>query len=96
MAPFSRKATQPATGDLTPALPNAHEKKGHDSVSPSDSRVEYAIDQPVAVVDEATEKKLMRKLDMRLIPMVMWMYLMSFMDRVSIGNARYVVLLIYG
>lgn len=92
MAPFFRKAIQPATGDLTPALPDANEKKGHDSDSPSDSRVEYAIDQPI-VVDEATEKKLMRKLDLRLIPMVMWMYLMSFMDRVSIGNARHVILI---
>lgn len=88
MARFFQKAAQPATGDLTPTLPDAHEKKGHESDSPSDSQIEHAIHQPV-VVDDATEKKLMRKLDLRLIPMVMWMYLMSFMDRVSIGNARY-------
>lgn len=33
------------------------------------------------LVDEITERKLMRKLDLRIIPMVMWIYLMNFMDR---------------
>lgn len=33
------------------------------------------------VVDAETEKKLLRKLDIRIIPMVMWIYLMNFMDR---------------
>lgn len=37
--------------------------------------------QDVPVVDPETEKKLIRKLDLHIIPMVMWMYLMSFMDR---------------
>ncbi|KIV97200.1 hypothetical protein PV10_00977 [Exophiala mesophila] len=40
------------------------------------------------VVDLETEKKILRKLDIRIIPMVMWIYLMNFMDRVNIGNAR--------
>ncbi|KAI7677742.1 hypothetical protein KC322_g15120, partial [Hortaea werneckii] len=31
---------------------------------------------------------LIRKLDIRILPMIMWMYLMSFMDRVIIGAAR--------
>ena len=80
--------THPATGDLTPYLPSTYEKKDDtDSGTPSISRIENASSEPVTV-DQATEKALMRKLDKRLIPMVMWMYLMSFMDRVSIGNAR--------
>lgn len=33
------------------------------------------------VVDKMTERKLMRKLDLRIVPMVMWIYLMNFMDR---------------
>jgi len=41
-----------------------------------------------SVVDAETEKKLLRKLDIRIVPMVMWIYLMNFMDRVNIGNAR--------
>ncbi|KAJ8116559.1 hypothetical protein OPT61_g2047 [Boeremia exigua] len=39
-------------------------------------------------VDAETEKRLLRKLDMRIIPMICWIYLMNFMDRVNIGNAR--------
>jgi hypothetical protein len=35
----------------------------------------------LAVVDAATEKRLLRKLDMRVIPMICWIYLMNFMDR---------------
>ncbi|KAJ4342278.1 hypothetical protein N0V87_001264 [Didymella glomerata] len=34
------------------------------------------------------EKKLVRKLDLHLIPIVMLTYLLSFLDRVNIGNSR--------
>ncbi|KAF7562376.1 hypothetical protein G7046_g1737 [Stylonectria norvegica] len=34
------------------------------------------------------EKKLVRKLDLHIIPLVMGLYLFSFLDRVNIGNAR--------
>ncbi|KAH7322747.1 major facilitator superfamily domain-containing protein [Stachybotrys elegans] len=40
---------------------------------------------PVGDVDE---KKLLRKLDLHLIPLIMGLYLFSFLDRVNIGNAR--------
>jgi len=39
-------------------------------------------------VDAETEKRLLKKLDRRLIPMICWIYLMNFMDRVNIGNGR--------
>jgi hypothetical protein len=39
-------------------------------------------------VDKETERRLLRKLDVRIIPMVCWIYLMNFMDRVNIGNAK--------
>lgn len=32
-------------------------------------------------VDDATERRLLRKLDKRIVPCIMWMYLMNFMDR---------------
>jgi hypothetical protein len=32
-------------------------------------------------IDKETEKKLLRKLDVRIIPMICWIYLMNFMDR---------------
>ncbi|KAF1917602.1 major facilitator superfamily domain-containing protein [Ampelomyces quisqualis] len=41
-----------------------------------------------AAVDKETEKRLLKKLDVRIIPMVCWIYLMNFMDRVNIGNAK--------
>ncbi|KAF5027823.1 hypothetical protein F66182_50 [Fusarium sp. NRRL 66182] len=50
-------------------------------------RVEDASDN-VEYVDKATERAVLRKLDYRIIPMVMWVYLMNMMDRVNIGNAR--------
>lgn len=60
----------------------AHIEKTHDANSPP------VIGQGAELVPKEVEKKLMRKLDLRIIPWAMWMYLMSFMDRVNIGNAR--------
>ena len=34
------------------------------------------------------ERKLMRKIDLRLIPWLSLLYLLSFLDRTSIGNAK--------
>ncbi|KAH7245294.1 major facilitator superfamily domain-containing protein [Fusarium tricinctum] len=42
----------------------------------------------VPFVSEETEKRILTKLDRRIIPCVCWIYLMNFMDRVGIGNAR--------
>ncbi|KXJ93612.1 major facilitator superfamily domain-containing protein [Microdochium bolleyi] len=39
-------------------------------------------------VDEEADKKLLRKCDMHLIPPLMAIYFLSFMDRTNIGNAR--------
>ncbi|EON66979.1 hypothetical protein W97_06095 [Coniosporium apollinis CBS 100218] len=39
-------------------------------------------------IDYIAEKKLVRKLDLYIIPVVMLLYLLSFLDRVNIGNAR--------
>lgn len=41
-----------------------------------------------APVDEQAEKDLLRKLDRWIVPPVMLLYLLSFLDRVNIGNAR--------
>ena len=41
-----------------------------------------------AVIDPAVEKKLIRKLDWRLIPWLCLLYLISFLDRTNIGNAK--------
>jgi len=55
------------------------------------SGIEVVNDVTAAeVVDTYAEKMLVRKLDAYLIPQVMLLYLLSFLDRVNIGNARLV------
>ncbi|KAL8693864.1 MAG: hypothetical protein Q9218_001373 [Villophora microphyllina] len=39
-------------------------------------------------INHVAEKKLVQKLDFHIIPIVMLLYLFSFLDRVNIGNAR--------
>lgn len=38
--------------------------------------------------DDASVKRLVRKIDWRLIPFLALLYLLSFLDRTNIGNAR--------
>ncbi|KAG4267237.1 hypothetical protein FPRO04_04849 [Fusarium proliferatum] len=40
------------------------------------------------VPDTEEEKKLVRKIDLFILPMMWFMYLMSYMDRTNVGNAR--------
>ncbi|CAA9956429.1 hypothetical protein P3342_000048 [Pyrenophora teres f. teres] len=65
------------------------DEKGSDISHTSPSKVEDVEHAGLATtVDAATEKRLLRKLDIRIVPMICWIYLMNFMDRVNIGNAR--------
>jgi len=45
-------------------------------------------DREFAGFDAAREATLLRKMDIRLIPLLALLYLMSFLDRGNIGNAR--------
>jgi len=40
------------------------------------------------VFDEKATRRLVRKIDMRLLPFLALLYLLSFLDRTNIGNAR--------
>ncbi|EXJ86693.1 hypothetical protein A1O3_03646 [Capronia epimyces CBS 606.96] len=40
------------------------------------------------LLDAQAEKRVLRKVDKHVVPLVMVLYLLSFMDRVNIGNAR--------
>ncbi|CAJ2507672.1 Uu.00g088580.m01.CDS01 [Anthostomella pinea] len=51
-----------------------------------DSKSDESIDTPNWAVEE--EKVVRRKLDMQLVPTVTVLYLLCFLDRVNIGNAR--------
>ena len=50
-----------------------------------DDNVETAAGLDVSQVEE---RKLLRKIDLRLIPWLSLLYLLSFLDRTSIGNAK--------
>src|SRR6266536_5328517 len=47
-----------------------------------------SVDSETGEIDHVAEKKLVRKLDIHIVPMVMLAYLLCFLDRVNIGNAR--------
>lgn len=47
-------------------------------------------------VSGVDEKKLLRKLDWWLVPWLSFLYLLSFLDRTSVGNARVSISLITG
>ena len=47
-------------------------------------------------VSGVDEKKLIRKLDLYLVPWLSFLYLLSFLDRTSIGNAKVRVLALRG
>ncbi|PWW72725.1 MFS general substrate transporter [Tuber magnatum] len=60
-----------------------------ESIDSSLGRVQ--LRQPGSVeagTDHGFERKLVRKLDKHIVPMIMLLYLFSFLDRVNIGNAR--------
>ncbi|KAM0457996.1 hypothetical protein ACHAPV_001363 [Trichoderma viride] len=52
------------------------------------SGVETGSDRAVGSFVDIDEKKVLRKMDMRLIPMLAALYLLSFLDRGNIGNAK--------
>ncbi|KAF4965599.1 hypothetical protein FSARC_6621 [Fusarium sarcochroum] len=59
-----------------------------DILSDKEIEAQPRIAQDDVYIDPAAEKALLRKLDMWIVPPVMLLYLLSFLDRVNIGNAR--------
>lgn len=66
--------------ELTPQEPSLLEKQEIANVE-ADSHSLYGEDSVEA-------KKVIRKIDWRLIPLLMLLYTLTFLDRVNIGNAR--------
>lgn len=64
------------TETLAPASENEKAQ-----ISSGDSTSATVENANVPVVDEETERRLMKKLDRRIIPVCCWIYLMNFMDR---------------
>lgn len=68
---------------------NDQSKMSHGKVEEADGA--YASNdtlEPNDIVDYEAEKKLVRKVDRFIIPVAMTAYLLCFLDRVNIGNAR--------
>ncbi|KAF5010738.1 hypothetical protein F66182_15425 [Fusarium sp. NRRL 66182] len=57
-----------------------------DTEKPSTSAIENGIHAPSH--SRERENKLLRKMDIRLIPMLALLYLLAFLDRGNIGNAK--------
>lgn len=60
----------------------------NDHVS-EDGAKEENIGLQLPDINSVAEKKLIRKLDLHLVPVVMLLYLLSYLDRINIGNARF-------
>lgn len=77
-----KRAVNPlANGQNGPAFDNTR-APSTESGKPEDSRLENGEGLPaIEPVDPKTEKKIMTKLDKRIVPMIMWVYLMNMMDR---------------
>lgn len=50
-------------------------------------KVESLEDQSSVTVDPAAEKKLLRKIDLHLLPPLFTLFLLAFLDRTNIGKA---------
>lgn len=48
---------------------------------------DQAIDDPYMIIDRKAEKKLLWKLDLHVLPPLMVLFMLSFLDRTNIGNA---------
>ena len=65
--------------------PSPTMKSGEEMKAPEDNIISLDAAFDVSQVDE---RKLMRKIDLHLIPWLSLLYLLSFLDRTSIGNAK--------
>jgi hypothetical protein len=57
-------------------------------VHTEDAKLRVSLYNEHIDVSGVDERKLIRKLDLRLIPWLSLLYLLSFLDRTSIGNAK--------
>ena len=77
----------------TSAASTYSDEKGRASqverVSPdAGEKLEHPLYNAHVDVSGVDERKLMRKLDLYLVPWLSFLYLLSFLDRTSIGNAK--------
>lgn len=66
------------------------EKDGEElaHVLPSETKTPTPNADPASQITPQMEEKILRKMDLRLIPMLAVLYLLAFLDRGNIGNAK--------
>ena len=60
----------------------------HSSIDSKGNTDVECIEIRVSNIDPEEERKLLRKIDLTLLPAIWLMYLLSYMDRTNIGNAN--------
>ncbi|KAI6041664.1 putative pantothenate transporter [Pisolithus marmoratus] len=74
---------------MSPSLSDIMSDKNGVMLGATDLSKIQSTQQPAQVnLGPERERKLWRKIDVRLLPMISFMYLFSFMDRGNIGNAK--------
>lgn len=79
---FQLKKTAETQPDMDLAMQTGNVEKEPVSVQNENA----AVQQPS--IDPELERRVVRKTDMNLVPLVMALYLLAFLDRSNIGNAR--------
>ncbi|KAF8965756.1 MFS general substrate transporter [Flammula alnicola] len=77
--------------DEKASTPSLHEDATEKRASFSENGIDFGGElslPPPPTLTEEQERKLWRKIDLRLMPILSLMYLLSFLDRGNIGNAR--------
>ncbi|KAJ5682389.1 hypothetical protein N7462_005554 [Penicillium macrosclerotiorum] len=60
----------------------------HEKPSEHETIENVKSEQFTGVTDRAAEKRLLWKLDIHVVPILMFLFLLAFLDRINIGNAR--------
>lgn len=68
------------------STPGMDKSMGHEGLSTMSKQDDF--EAGADYIDKIAERKLVRKIDLCVIPLIMLLYLLSFLDRVNIGNAR--------
>ena len=76
------------THSAAPSTHSSNEKGRTSKEVESTAGVEKTLFNPDIDVSGVDERKLIRKIDLALVPWLSFLYLLSFLDRTSIGNAK--------
>ena len=88
--PESKPAVSPTTSDVDhePGIKSEANNYYDPNLAPSGNGAAQFDDLHVVCPPHTTERKLMRNIDLRVMPFLCILYLLAFLDRVNIANAR--------